>query len=93
MLDLTRTRSKAHFSGENKNTKNIKIMIEKLGLSEINRYLNPTKQDFTFFSQYLSINFHFFIFNKVSSLLVVQCLFTSTQVLGQTNAETEKVTK
>ena len=39
--------SKSYFSGEKKTTKNIKLVIEELGPSDIWRDLNPTKRDDT----------------------------------------------
>lgn len=44
------TSKPCHTGEEKKVTKNIKLMMEELGLSDIWRELNWTKKDFTFFS-------------------------------------------
>lgn len=45
-LDTTRP----CYSGETKITRNVKLIMAELGLTDVWRELNPTKKDFTFFS-------------------------------------------
>ena len=42
--------SKTYYTGEKKITKNINLMMNELGLSDVWRDLNPTKKDYSFFS-------------------------------------------
>lgn len=63
------------YTGEKKITKNIKLMMSELGLSDTWRDLNPIKKDWTFFSHLHSVysRLHYYLMFQRDMYRVTNC--------------------